>query len=55
METLNTQHQQAHTTVRPNRLHLTLEDEGDGLGRLRILELGKFLLLSLHMLHSQVN
>lgn len=41
-QTLKTQHQQAHTTVRRNRHHLILQDEEDGLARLRILELGEF-------------
>lgn len=41
MQTLKTQHQQAHTTVRRNRHHLILQDEEDGLARLRILELGE--------------
>lgn len=42
MQTLKTQHQQAHTTVRRNRHHLILQDEEDGLARLLILELGEF-------------
>lgn len=54
METIKTQHPQAHTTVRRNRLHLTPQDEEDGLARLRILELGEFLIAFTFMLHSEL-
>lgn len=53
MQTLKTQHQQAHTTVRRNRHHLILQDEEDGLAHLRILEPGES--LSLYMLHIESN
>lgn len=49
MQTLKTQHRQAHTTVRRNRLRLTPHEE-DGLPSLRILEPSEFsIAFTLHL------
>jgi hypothetical protein len=53
MQTLKTQHRQAHTTVRRNRPRLTPHEEG-GLASLRILELSKSCLAFTLILHFEL-